>query len=378
MRILIVTNDFPPHIGGVDQYVAQIARRLTDHEVTIFTSTANGCAEFDRTFAHPVVRWPARVLLPTPAVRRGLRDLAARFRADVVLFGAAMPLGLLGRSLLRHLDIPYVTCTHGLEIAATRVPGGRALLRRIFRRAAAVTAVSRWTANILKPLVPPGTPVELLPAGVDVVRFRPDVRADVVLARHGIDTGPVITCVSRLVARKGQDQVIRALSRISAEFPGARLLVVGRGPDEGRLRSLAREWGVAGRVVFAGAVSDDELPQYFRAGDVFAAPCRHRLLGLDVEALGAVYLQAAGVARPSVAGRVGGVADAVEDGETGLLVDGTNLGQVEDALLALLRNPDRARAMGDRGAARVHGDFAWEQITARLVGLLQRAVAVGR
>jgi phosphatidylinositol alpha-1,6-mannosyltransferase len=246
----------------------------------------------------------------------------------------------------------------------------------MFRDAALVTAVSRWTADILRPFLVGDTPLALLPAGIDVARFRPDVSAREVLQRHRLDGGgPIIACVSRLVMRKGQDQVIRALPRVAREFPGVRFLVVGSGPDGDRLRALTARLRVSDRVVFAGAVDAADLPAYFRAGDVFAMPCRHRLLGLEVEALGAVFLQAAGVARPSVAGRVGGVPDAVEDGDTGLLVDGTSVQQVGDAILALLRDPERTRAMGIRGADRVHACFSWESMAGRLRSALADAVA---
>jgi phosphatidyl-myo-inositol dimannoside synthase len=376
LRILIVSNDFPPHVGGIDEYVAQLARRLTGDEVTIFAPATPGSERFDGGFPHRVVRWSGRILLPTPPVRRRVLDLARTLRPDIVLFGASMPLALLGPAVRRHLGVPYAACTHGLEIAAARLPGGRALLRRMFRDAAVVTAVSRWTADILRPFLVADTPLALLPAGIDVARFRPDVSAREVLQRHRLDDGgPIIGCVSRLVMRKGQDQVIRALPRVAREFPGVRFLVVGKGPDGDRLRALAARLRVSDRVVFAGAVDAADLPAYFRAGDVFAMPCRHRLLGLEVEALGAVFLQAAGVARPSVAGRVGGVPDAVEDGETGLLADGTSVEQVGDAILALLRDPERAKAMGTRGADRVHACFSWESMAGRLRSALSDAVA---
>lgn len=378
MKVLLVTNDFPPHIGGVDEYVAQIARRFPPGDITIFTSSANGAEVFDATFPQPVIRWPARVLLPLPSVRHAVLEHASRLRPDIVLFGAAMPLALLGAAVQKELGIPYGTFTHGLEIAAARLPGGRTMLARIFRDARFVTTVSRWTADLLRPMVGTRTSIALLPAGVDVSRFRPDVRSDDVLARHRIETGPVISCVSRLVARKGQDMVIRALPRIASEFGGVRFLVVGRGPDEARLRTLARREGVAERVVFTGAVSYMDLPAYFRAGHVFAMPCRHRRFGLDVEALGAVYLQAAGVGRPSLGGRVGGVADAIQHGATGVLVDPDRLAEIEEALLALLRDPARAERMGARAAARVHSEFSWELIVARLRRLLDDAVETAR
>jgi phosphatidylinositol alpha-1,6-mannosyltransferase len=176
--------------------------------------------------------------------------------------------------------------------------------------------------------------------------------------------------VSRLTLRKGQDKVIRALPWILREIPEARFLVVGTGPDLERLQSLAVRKKVADRVIFAGEVSGDVLPEYFRAGDVFAMPCRTRKLGLEVEAFGAVFLQASAVARPAIAGDSGGAPEAVIHGETGLVVDGNEVDEVAEAALELLGEPEKAAKLGAAGADRVHRDLTWEALSARLRGLL--------
>jgi phosphatidylinositol alpha-1,6-mannosyltransferase len=191
-----------------------------------------------------------------------------------------------------------------------------------------------------------------------------------VRARHGLGDAPVVCCVSRLVARKGQDMLIRALPRLATAVPDVRLLIVGSGPYDGTLRSLARASGVADRVTFAGAVPYAELPAYFRAGDVFAMPCRSRLGGLDIEALGAVFLQGAAVGRPVVAGRSGGAPEAVQDGTTGVVVDPESPSAIADVLAALLTDRDRAGRMGEAGAAWVHREWTWDAMARRLQGLI--------
>jgi phosphatidylinositol alpha-1,6-mannosyltransferase len=193
-------------------------------------------------------------------------------------------------------------------------------------------------------------------------------------SRYGLGQSPVVACVSRLVARKGQDQLIRAMPRIVDEVPEARLLLVGSGPYERRLRHTAARSPVADRIVFTGQVPYEELAAHFRAGDVFAMPCRDRWLGLEVEALGAVFLQASAVARPTVAGDTGGVRDAVIDGKTGLLVDGRSTGAVAETVLKVLLDPDWGARMGQAGAAWVHAELTWEAIAARLRALLSDAL----
>lgn len=374
MKILVVTNDFPPRVGGINYYVDQIMRRFPAGEVTVFASAWPGAGAFDRTYPHKVVRWPARTMLPTPPVLRRVVDLVHAEVPDVVLFAAALPLGLIGPAITRRTGVPYASFTHGVEVAAARVPGGRAALARVGRKAVLLTAVSGWTRSIIRPVVGRRVPLELLPAGIDAEHFHPGVSDASVRERHGLDDRPVVCCVSRLVARKGQDQVIRAMPRIGREFPGARFLVVGKGPDGERLRSLAAETGVADRVIFTGEVPYEDLPAYFRAGDVFAMPCRSRFFGLEVEALGAVFYQASAVGRPSVGGNTGGVPDAVRSGETGILVNPARVDEIADAILALLRDPERAAKMGAAGAEWVHRELTWEAIAARLRGLLESAV----
>ena len=369
MHVFVVTNDFPPRIGGINYYVDQMMRRLPRGSVTIFTSRYKGWEAFDRTYPHEVIRLDTEMMLPTPGVRRRVYDELRQRKPDVVAFGATWPLGHMGPAITRKLGIPYIGFTHGLELTGTLVPG---LLRHIGRDAAMLTAVSEWARRALGPSFGWDGRMELLPSGIDTGQFRPDVSDAVVRERHALGTSPVVCCVSRLVARKGQDLLIRALPAVARSIPDVRLLIVGIGPYEATLRRLAAETGVADRVVFAGAASYAELPAYFRAGDVFAMPCRLRWFGFDVEALGAVFLQGAAVGRPVIAGASGGAPEAVKHGETGLVVDPTRTGPLADAIVSLLSDRSRAEAMGRAGAEWVHAEWTWEKMAARLQGILDR------
>jgi phosphatidyl-myo-inositol dimannoside synthase len=370
MRVLAITNDFPPKVGGINYYVAHLLSRFPRGEVTVFASDWPGAPEHDSGFPHRVVRWGSRSMYPTAGVFDAVLGLIEEDRPDIVLFGAAAPLGLLGPAIEKRTGVPYASFTHGVEVWAGQVPVTRTLLGRIGKNARLITGPSRWTVDLLRSVVGEGPRIEVLPSGVDVENFHPAVPDAQVRARHGLDGHPVVCCVSRLTLRKGQDQVIRALPEILTEEPDARFLVVGGGPDLERLQGLARRKRVEDRVVFAGEVSYRELPAYFRAGQVFAMPCRTRKLGLEVEALGAVFLQAAAVGRPCVAGDSGGAPEAVLDGETGLVVDGTDADAVGEAVLRLLRDPEGAAKLGARGAEWVRRELTWDALSARLRGLL--------
>jgi phosphatidyl-myo-inositol dimannoside synthase len=374
MKVLAITNDFPPKVGGINYYVAHLLSRFPRGEVTVFASEWPGALEHDSGFPHRVVRWPSRSMYPTGGVLEAVLELIDEDRPDIVLFGAAVPLAMLGRAIEKRTGVPYAAFTHGVEVWAGQVPVTRTLLGRVGKHARLMTGPSRWTVDLLRTLVDAGPRIEVLPAGVDVENFHPEVSDSPVRDRHGLGDEPVICCVSRLTLRKGQDQVIRAMPGILAEEPDARFLVVGGGPDLERLQGLARRKRVEPRVTFAGEVSYRELPAYFRAGQVFAMPCRTRKLGLEVEALGAVFLQASAVGRPCVAGDSGGAPEAVLDGETGLVVDGTDADHVGEAIVRLLRDPEGAAKLGARGAEWVRRELTWDALSARLRGLLLDAL----
>jgi len=377
MRVLVVTNDLPPRVGGIQHYVEQLALGLhrAGDDVTLYGSSYEGDVEWDAAAPFRVVREPTGTLLPTPTTLRHTLRLVEHLEPDVVVFGAAFPLGLMGPALRRRTGVPYVGFTHGLEVSSARFPLGWRLLRRIGREASAITFVSHWCDRELRPRFGEGPRYELLPPAVDPEAFHPGVDGAAVRERHGLGEQPVVVCVSRVVERKGQDQLVRSLPALRERVPGAHLLVVGGGPHLGAVARLAEELGVAEHVTFAGEVSDAELAAHFAAGDVFAMPCRERIGGLEVEAFGIVFIQAQAVGRPVVAGDIGGVPDALDAGRTGLLVDGTDLAQVTDAVASLLGDPARSATMGAAAASFVRDGFTWDRRTRDLRRLLADVVA---
>ena len=367
MRTLVVTNDFPPRPGGIQAFVHSLASRLPQDEVVVYAPTWKGSDDFDAAQHFPVVRHPTSLMLPVPDVLRRAREVARGEGCDRVWFGAAAPLGLLARPLGLERA---VASTHGHEVAWALLPGARQVLRKIGREVDVVTYLGAYTRTRLAPALGAGARLEQLPSGVDTAVFRPGCGGDEVRRRIGLIDRPVIVCVSRLVPRKGQDVLIRALPAVRARVPEAALLLVGGGPDAARLQRLAAEHGVADSVVLTGSVPWEELPAHYDAGDVFAMPCRTRRAGLEVEGLGIVFLEASATGLPVVAGRSGGSPDAVLDGETGQVVDGRSVPAVAQALTALLLDPERARLMGQAGRSWVEREWRWGVLAGRLRGLL--------
>ncbi|GFJ92511.1 hypothetical protein Prum_061530 [Phytohabitans rumicis] len=186
-------------------------------------------------------------------------------------------------------------------------------------------------------------------------------------ARHGLADRPVVVCVSRLVPRKGQDALIRAMPAVRRRVPDAALLIVGGGPHRSTLERLA---GPVDGVVFTGSVPAAELPAHYAAGDVFAMPCRTRNRGLDVEGLGIVYLEASATGLPVVAGDSGGAPDAVREGETGYVVSGRDVEQIADRVATLLSDRELASRMGAAGRAWVEREWRWDTQADRMAALL--------
>ena len=375
-RTLLITNDFPPRPGGIQQFVHNLAVRQPAGSVVVYASSWKGAAEFDAEQPFPVIREDTSVLLPTPAVARRAAELARAHDCDRVWFGAAAPLGLLADGLRRTAGIQRaVALTHGHEIGWAALPGARQALRRIARGNDVVTYLTDYQQVRLDRALHGLTDLHRLAPGVDVDAFHPGVDGSGVRRRHGLTGRPVIVCVSRLVARKGQDMLIRALPLIRRRVPGAALLLGSGGPYRGKLERLAREHDVESDVVFTGSVPWAELPALYAAGDVYAMPCRTRAAGLDVEGLGIVYLEASATGLPVVAGDSGGAPDAVLDGETGYVVGGRDVHAIASRIVDLLDDPVRAKEMGAAGRAWVEREWRWEQQAARMQTLLNPSAA---
>jgi phosphatidyl-myo-inositol dimannoside synthase len=366
MRTLVVTNDFPPRPGGIQAFVHQLALRQPAESIVVYASTYAGAADFDAAQPFPVVRHPTGLLLPTPGALRRTREVARAEGCDRVWFGAAAPLGLLARGLRSAGMVRAVASTHGHETGWAVLPGARQVLRRIATDVDVVTYLGEYTRQLLGRAVDGRTRLDRVPPGVDTESFHPKVGGDLVRVRHGLTSRPVVVCVSRLVPRKGQDVLIRALPQIRRRVPDAALLLVGGGPYLPRLRRLAADREVAGHVVLTGPVPWEELPAHYAAGQVFAMPCRTRRAGLDVEGLGIVYLEASATGLPVVAGHSGGAPDAVLDGETGHVVDGRSVAAVADRVAGLLADPRAAAEMGRAGRAWVETEWHWDLQATRL------------
>ena len=374
-RVLLVTNDFPPRDGGIESYLRDFCARLDPEQLVVLASTRASESQvraFDASVDYQVIRMQDRVLLPLPHVARRMQDIIRKHQIHTVWFGAAAPLGLLGDAARAAGAQRIIATTHGHEVGWSMIPGTRNLLAAIGSSADVVTYISRYTRRRFASAFGSQVAFERLPSGVDIARFSPDEQAGRnIRRRYGISAeAPLIVCISRLVRRKGQDMLIRALPSIQAQVPGARLLIVGIGPREQALRKLAQEHQVTESVIFAGKVAFEELPAFYNAASVFAMPARTRGWGLDVEGLGIVYLEAQACGVPVIAGDSGGAPEAIIDGRSGIVVSGHDTTEISRAISTVLSDPDRARRMGQQGRQFVVAQWSWEHMLVRARAIL--------
>lgn len=374
MRHLLVTNDFPPKIGGIQSYLWELWRRLPPSEAVVLTTPHAGSEAFDAAAPIRVERSTEPVLLPTRSLARRIDRLATEVGADLVLLDPALPLGHLGPALSH----PYGLVLHGAEITVPgRVPGPRSVLARTLRGAAVVVAAGGYPADEAERAAGRGLPVILVPPGVDTERFRPldDAERAVARKRFGISVdATVVASVSRLVPRKGMDVLIRAAQRLGRIHPDLEVVIGGAGRDDRRLRRLVAEVGAPVRLL--GRVDDADLPQLYGAADVFAMDCRNRWLGLEQEGFGIVFLEAAACGVAQVAGSSGGAAEAVVHDRTGLVVDDPrSTAELTAALGSLIGDPSRRDRMGVAARNRVVAEFSYDGLAAHLRAELATLVA---
>ena len=352
-KVLLVTNDLGPRAGGIETFVLGLIEGLPKDSLIIYTSSQKGDKAFDaqllEKFGAVVIRDRAKMLLPTPRITRKAVKILKQQQIKNVWFGAAAPLALMAGKLRSAGASNIVALTHGHEVWWAKIPILKSLLKKIIKDVDHLGYLGDFTkGEIAKISNQPQKFLQIAP-GIDTQHFAPKIARGDLIEKYRLDGRRVIVSVGRLVHRKGQDELVKAMPKILEQFPDAILLFVGEGPIKQMLFNSAKQLGVLPKVVFAGRVSHHDLPDYICLGEIFAMPVRSRFSGLEVEGLGIVYLEASACGLPVIVGNSGGAVDAVLDKKTGLLVDGTKSDLIADAICELLANPERAKQMGAAG-----------------------------
>ncbi|MBC8492966.1 MAG: glycosyltransferase family 4 protein [Chloroflexi bacterium] len=379
-KTLLITLAFPPAIGGMQTFAYMRCRAQAD-KVTILAPQVQGWESFDARVSLRIYR-SSSFLSRVPVVRRLSQSLLPLFQAerlylsegfDVIECWQPLPFGLIGLIFKVLYGIPYIVWSHGNDLSRPlRYPLGRRLLKLVMASAQLVVANSENTKQALLAIGTSSGKIRVLNPPVDTQRFRPDIAPSAITQKYDLEGKRVILTVARLVRVKGIDTVIKALPGVLEAVPNAIYLVVGDGPLRAELGQLAEALEVNDRVVFVGAVDhlSDDLPRYYRACDVFVMTSRPLPQGRKMERFGMVYLEAGACGKPVVAGRSGGVEEAVEDGVTGLLVDPLDVNEIAGAIVRVLENEELARRLGENGRKRAAKQPDWDllKLTSRGCG----------
>lgn len=375
-KILFVTNDFGPRAGGIESFIMGLVERLPRDSVTVFTSSQGDTSSYDakwlQDYGVDVIRDRSKMLLPTPRVARALKSIVHEREFAAACFGAAAPLGLLASTLRKAGITRIISLTHGHEVWWAKVFPFSLAIRRIGDTVDVLTYLGDFTRRNISSALSQGAReamVRIAP-GIDLSHFAPETAPSALRNDLGLSNKSVIVSVGRLVPRKGQDRLIQALPLIRKTIPNVHLLLVGEGSYRKTLERLVEENHVRELVTFVGRVPYTQLPAYFRCGDIFAMPSRSRMGGLEVEGLGIVYLEASGCGLPVIAGNSGGAPDAVVDGVTGIVVDGTNINDIAAAIVRVLSDPAKMKAMGAAGNEWVTSGWSWEIWSSKFAQLL--------
>ena len=369
MAHLLVTNDYPPKLGGIQNYLWELWRRLPQDGFTVFTTPYEGDAAWDAEQSHRVIRARQGFLAPIPAVRRQIQKVADDMDAELVLFDPAVPVGALGPGIGR----PYGVVLHGAEVTVPgRIPGTRAILARSLRGADLIVSAGEYAAREAQRAARRPLEAVVVPPGVDIDRFRPATLDErhATRARFGIAADALLVLsVSRLVPRKGMDRLIEAAARLQGRHRDLMVAIAGDGRDRRRLEKLIESTGAPVRLL--GRVGDADLPDLYAAADLFAMLCRTRWGGLEQEGFGIVFVEAAAAGVPQIAGSSGGAAEAVAEGETGLIIDEPeSVDAIVSALDELLGDEPLRVEMGAAARRRAVERFSYDVLVARLAAAL--------
>lgn len=373
-KILIATIEFPPQKGGIANYLAGLIGALPRDKVAVLAPKHYGAENFDNRRQYKIYRkdlmsrlpfvWPKWLPLLFYLWRTARRE-----KVEVILVGQVLPVGTAAMILKKFLEISYFVSCHGMDIlTAAESPRKKKLLNKILEQAAGVVANSEFTKNeLIKIGVPEKKITVVYPCPTGEVGITQE-KVGEIKNRLGLADKKIVLTVGRLVARKGQDKVIEAMPRIFEKVPNAIYVILGGGPEKENLRFKIENLKLENEVLLPGEVSEEKKNAFFQLCDVFVMTPRQ--IGPDVEGFGTVYLEANQYGKPVVAGQSGGVAEAVVDNVTGLIVNSENVNQIAEAVIKLLTDGSLAKKLGEQGRTRVEREFQWAVQAEKLEKLL--------
>lgn len=377
MKILLVTEQFPPLIGGAAVYFYNIFKRFSSDEVIVYTTKRNEAAGFDRKqnlriirgwiWSKPFSLFRISSLIGPIYLGIALFRCILKEKIEIIHCGGVHPFGAYGLFFKRFFGIPYIVHTFGEEIMIFKKNRFKKKVISCFlHNANKVTVFSEFMKRELIKLGLKEEDIVIISICVDSTIFMPRDCEDFKRELNLCDKRIILT-VARLVERKGHDVVIKSLPKVLEKVPNAVYIIVGSGPMEDELKTLTKNLGLDRHVIFVGASSHDSIMDYYNSCDLFVMPNREIEDTGEIEGFGVVFLEANACGKPVIGGRSGGAEDAIIDGSTGILVDKvTDPDEVSKAILRLLLDEELSRRMGEVGKKRAQEFLNWDVMTKKL------------
>ena len=374
-----MTIDFPPSIGGVANYWSNLARHMPANDFVVLANDMENTIDFDMKQSYLIYRknlisknrwiWPKWVNLLYHTYK-----IIKQENIENVIVTHVLPCGTVAYLLKKILKIDYFVSLHGLDISnAAKTAKKRKLAKKVLRGAKAIIVNSQFTADLLKRklgCIKCSVNVNIIhPCPNIVYRKIDEEKLDSFVKDSNLSGKRMILTVSRLIERKGHDMVLHAMQKVINRFPDLVYAIVGKGPQEKKLKELTSSLNLKNNVKFFSDIQDNELPYFYKASDLFIMPTRELEDG-DIEGFGIVYLEANSFGKPVIAGSAGGAVEAVVHNSTGLVVGPENVNEIAQGIISLLTNKDRAYRMGDQGIRRVEDGFTWDRQGGKLEKLL--------
>lgn len=364
MKSLLITFDYPPIVSGIGTFFFNVWKHMNSESYIILAPKTNRYEEVDAESRCEVIRYPR--FFAAPLLRLGgllayCLYLINKRKIDILVCGAPYTFGLIGLIIKKLLKKPYCVFYYGGEYGKFRNKKPLFyLLKLVLVNADAIVVNSEYTLTEVKKFPVSEEKITKVTPGVDIDMFHPGLECSRVKKDFGIENKKMLLTVSRLAKRKGIDTVIKALPGIKKRFPEVVYLVVGEGKEKDYLQTLTKENNTKENVIFAGYVKDEDLPLFYNACEVYVMPNRQTYDWDVMEGFGISFIEAAACGKPAIGGIVGGAADAIEDGETGLLVDAGDIKDVIRCVVYLLENQSRAEEFGRSGRRRAEAAFQWK------------------
>jgi len=364
MRLLILSSEFPPGPGGIATHAYQLARHLIQlgWEVTVITPQDYATDEEIRAFNHSqpfsIIRLRSVPTVPLLAIYRYIKvhSVIRHWRPDILLASGDRAI-IMAACITRQFRTPWLAVEHG------RIPPRweRPLKRWAFRQATGVVCVSRYTWQRMLAMGIRPRLGRVIPNGADPTRFKILSSREINECRKklGLDGARVVLTVGNVTERKGQDVIIRALPKVLARVPNAHYVMAGLPTAKEQFERLAGQLGVADHVHFLGRVDTETLVQLLNCCDIFAMTSKH--VPTEFEGYGIAVVEAALCGKPAVVSSNSGLVEAVADGETALVVPENDETATAEAILSLLTDEVRRRAMGEAARRRALDEQTWER-----------------